>query len=1235
VKSVAIETLRRSPEQQILKKETRMPEQKLMPKPVRRHLESRMLGAKIQHLTVENVLGCGNTAVTYEARDDSGVRWALKLVTRESYGDRAPFREVARFSEAEDERFLVFPKEIGDWTLRVGSKDHEFVFFKSRCVRGVTLEEFITSHTNFCTKTEILRYAENVAAALNELNRLGFSHGDLHNRNIMREVIGEHGISPEVRYVIIDFSEAHPTEDTQDSLSKDIERFGEHLRCFYDVVSQRESLTREEERILQAIAHIPGLLNGTAPESMAISTPKQILERLNHALSTVAQPPRTLHDPFHPLSTENIASDALLADLCFTEMPWTTDLEKISNVLLIGPRGCGKTMIFRRLRLKTKIAAKKFKEIQEDPYVAFYIPCESVFYMRFSDLSEVDVDKNKEALVLYFNMAILAEVCSALCTMPVAVASIPQAATVALVRFAKDELSPLWQTLRLPAALTNLDELANCSRAVMRHIRKAVGSGEAIHAYGATDFVARLVEIVKSKVPALSQKYLLFFLDDYTHGRVPIALQEALHPTVCQRSSDVGFKLAAHMFGSIYDSPRPLTLDEGRNIMVINLGSAYLNRNKRKREGKLLLKILDARFKHSSSYEGPIERWLGKTAYPGNKTLSRTLRDQNHKTYYHGTKCLMDLCTGDYSEMIRMVGEIFREANVGPGSSVRKIPASVQHRAIYKVSREYLSRVRHIRPDGQKLFEIVDNFGKLSRKLLVEREQVTQGLTSQGKPREEPYDLLTVYVDDITKTPPMAQSVWQRLQKASVFVEVGLATSQRSVVADRATLRRIYCPAFRTTLTSSEHLQLSKDAFEYFIDKPDEFCRNYLRNVTKSKAATVSQMNGMPRERADEEPCVPFFPSEGDKTDFVRKAPQKWREITESLVPLAPLSQTIGDGASYDLFVGALGFEERTTAGAAALVKRGVKTNQAILLEFDRYYEANGKNRDTYENLMAELTCGRPYRPLNAPFGTPDPIYCERLTGLLNNLRPSECPRVLFDCTSCPSLILSQTLSVLLAYSCDLTIVYSEANEYFPTRDEWERENGKHYGNRVEGPFTGVRFVAKPPILQGDDTGEHPVLLVLFPTFNTERTDGVLGELDPAERIWLFGEPHNVARNSYRIEMEKSYAAPIMCPGDAWSLLTTFDYRTTLAALGGIYASYRPDFRIVIMPHGSKTQTLAVSLFRSIHDISLVFAMPREYDPDKYSKGCTHVWTIPFGDTRNLTRLLRSARPLTDQSGHR
>jgi hypothetical protein len=255
----------------------------------------------------------------------------------------------------------------------------------------------------------------------------------------------------------------------------------------------------------------------------------------------------------------------------------------------------------------------------------------------------------------------------------------------------------------------------------------------------------------------------------------------------------------------------------------------------------------------------------------------------------------------------------------------------------------------------------------------------------------------------------------------------------------------------------------------------------------------------------------------------------------------------------------------------------------------------------------------------------PDPELPKRLKLAVGAMLGGECPKILFDCTSCPSRVISKCLSFLFEVPCDLTILYSEAANYYPTKKEWESGTVKPRGQKVEGPFSGVSFVEKPPSLQTDDVGELPILLVLFPTFNTERTSGVLADVDPAKRVWLIGRP-NDRKSVYRVDMAKAFAAPEMEPGDPWGLVNSFDYRRTLEALGGIYAENREKYRITVMPHGTKMQTLGVNLFALTHQVSMVFAMPKNYDPEHYSEGCRKVWAIPLGNTQTLKESLRAGR---------
>jgi hypothetical protein len=1092
------------------------------------------------------------------------------------------------------------------------------------------LEAFLTRQ-QFTARTEVRLFVENLTVALSELKQLGFAHGDLHSRNIMREVIGEGGPVPGVQYVVIDFSEAHPVENTQEGLLEDFQQFGHHLRHFADSIHRRDDVSRDDGRVLAAIEHLAGLLSGLTADTIRLWSPLEILRTFQEGLRSAEEAPKKLRTPFDSLSAENITNDALLTKLCFTTNWWAAELEKPGNTLLVGPRGCGKSMLFRRLRLKTKISAGRTNELKSDSFAGFYIPCESVFFNRFSDLTDPLVDRYGDALVLFFNMAITVEVFSTLALLPEWLGSVNSSTVEALRQVVDEEVGPLSELLDSPHSVIALSDLSERADHAMRWIRRAIAYGNELRARGSMDYIARLVDKVKDQIPSLSRRTFIFFLDDYTQERVPLALQKILHPIVCQRSGEVSFKISAHMFGSIYSYPQPLALDEGRNIVVINLGAQYVNPKRKKAERNALIKIMNTRFNECEEYEGPIEEWLGHSTYPEGKSLNRALHGRNtrDKVRYNGIECLQQLCTGDISEMIRTIRDIFNEAQID-GGQPRLIPARTQDKAIRNVSRDFLSRVRHIRLDGQRLYDILNAFGSLSKQLLYERALVRQGTDSTGKQRTDPYDLLTIYVDEITKASAGARHTWERLQQASIFVDILLAPSQRSVIADRVTLRRIYCPAFATTLTSSEHLQLNRGQFEWFVEAPGEFCAEYIRrNIGMSRGPSLWEGSDQLPEEPVESAPISALPRVKFQHDFAGDAPVRFTEMTSTLPALQKLEDAIVSKATFDLFVGAMGFEERTFGAAAALVKQHVKVSRVFMLEFDLYYKATEPRRKPYRDLIAKLTDGQPFEPINAPVGSPDLIFPERMKEVLAAVSGASNPKILFDCTSCPSVVLSKCLRVLLEFPCELTILYSEAGEYYPTRREWEGGTTQRDGGRVEGPFSGVRYVEKPPLLQSDDSGERPISLVLFPSFNTERTSGVLTDQEPVKRVWLFGEPHNLSNDGYRIEMAQSFAAPLVVEEDQWSVISTFDYRKTMDALAGIYVRDRPNYRFAVMPHGSKMQTLGVGLFAAAHQVPMVFAVAKNYDPQRYSRGCAQTWAIRLGSTTALVERLKRARALS------
>lgn len=1200
-----------------------MLDQIAMPDEVRSWLsDEEMVGKEFNGLTISHVLAHGTTAITYIAHDKYFKEWVLKLVTVESYGEAPPCLEIARFSQDIDERYLVYPEESFDHKMKIGNLDMRFVAFRSRRVYGSPLRDYMKNGVVFDARMEILRFVRHTSIALSDLHKKGYYHGDFHAGNIIRREIGGH--EPEVRYVVIDVSEAGRISDNPRGSIDDLTHLLDHVRSFVRSLTLRENRSSSDETVIGALTHLP--------QAEDLQSPLDLYSFLEDCLHVRAHTGDVLIKPFNAINAEHISNESLLAKLCFTQMPWVEKLTNSNNVVLFGPRGSGKTMVFRRLRTRTKIEAGLKNEVLDDNYIALYLPCEYIFHTRFGDLSDTDISSYKDAFLLFLNLASLYEMCTLFEVIPSELSHPLGPPLKAILALAKSEIGTLWQDLNLPESTSSFQELASYVEIAMRAIQTAIAFKREIDAHGSRDFLLLLVDSIHKYMKPLRDRRFIILLDDYTDERVPLSLQRELHSIVMQRSASLCFKVSAHMFGSLYTQPRPLELDEGRNFEPLNLGTSYIDR-RRNLSTNPLIQILNERLANCPGFENSrIEEWLGTTHFPGGVTQARALyqaaqsandvhdeSQESENCFYYGVDTLVDLCSGDYSEMIQIVGRIFEEAGIDADTSPHVISPQIQDRVIRKVSEAHLARVRHISPDGDRLHDVLQSFGSLSRNLLISHALVKKGGSTQPH-RAQPYRLLDIVVEEYTKARGRAHEMWTRLQHASILIGTGVSTSRRTTLADRATLRRIYCPAFRTTLRQSEKLTLGKEQFEFFMTDPAGFANVFLKNEAKRLNEPSLLENATVRVESDQAIRVEL-PPEGQQMQFQERVGEGWSSLVRSLPPIHRLSKHRSLKSHFDLFIGAVGFEDRALAVPTALADRQISVGEAALIEYDLNNGPNSRNRRPLARLMNTLTKGNAYIPISAPVSTRESHLPESLDDILSEMDHETIPSIALDCSCCSSVILAQLVVKLLSINCKLTLFYAEPLAYLPRRREWEQKK-RNLLPRL-GPLYArdVRYVALPPILQGVPHDELPLLQVLFPPEGTARTAGVLGSRDPSKRIWIFGE-FRKKRDSHHTEIAQLHASPLMHHEDTWGLVSSFNYRDTLLALGALYEENWLRYRLAIMPHGSKMQTVAASLFHIARPVSLVFAMPKLRDIE-ISSGSGSVWVVELGLSSKLQTRLR------------
>jgi hypothetical protein len=338
----------------------------------------------------------------------------------------------------------------------------------------------------------------------------------------------------------------------------------------------------------------------------------------------------------------------------------------------------------------------------------------------------------------------------------------------------------------------------------------------------------------------------------------------------------------------------------------------------------------------------------------------------------------------------------------------------------------------------------------------------------------------------------------------------------------------------------------------------------------------------------------------------------------ESIVPLDPCRFALR--SSDDLFLCALGFEPRCLTLPDQLQAAGYKARRASYFTYSTNLDDNAVNLPELERHLRGIASS--VEPIEADVAD-SPNRLRSLIELVISESKGQQPRVVLDISVAANRLLLRCLKVLLEYDISLTILYSEAAIYRPTKEEFEKDPGGWGRGDLLGLERGVGDVMPSIDYPGQALDPLPDSVILFPSFKEERSKAIISFVDqsllnnPGDKvIWLLGVPH-LAEDCWRLEAMKNVNG--ICQGSRHCEVSTFDYKATLRVLESLYEEIADRYRITISPLGSKMQALGTALFCFMHpDVRIILSMPREYNATHYSVGCKAVWQIDLGSLADL-----------------
>jgi serine/threonine protein kinase len=817
------------------------------------------IGKKIPGLVdyiIKELIKSGNDAHVFRAHSEK-IRndLACKIIPAENLlgKDREPplWRQEIDKAQALRSPIVVKFTHMAEW--KETEKDIDCIVLCAEYVDGLNLRDHLKKKDFTVSMTFIEKFLSEMLSFFDDMENHGVQHGDLHGGNILVEdrtaLLG----SEPHAFRVTDFGVASATSDAR--FRDDYEQLAFLLRELLQKINYQQLSTRDrfvynflkDEFLVRYLCE-----RDVTREPLARQTRElyNILVGINNEfekrLENAAQ--SRLLTPFDYSSCEQIGESHSLLKALYSDC--FLGLERIqsrNNLVLTGPRGCGKSTVFKSLSLRHCYLVKN-DEPSSIQYIGIYYQCYDLYsaFPRYRTPGRQDAH---DIPMHYLTATIMIEMLETL--------------EMWAQRYFKDEFkklenrvsSRIWDIMGLKKpqvpGVNTFKEI--CSRLQKQRLR-ARNKQRFIHDHGVTiecyfgpDVLLDVSKVLMSNFSFLHNRPFYFFIDDYSIPKVSPALQKNLNRLLMQRSANAFFKLSTESPVSYVRSDIDgKAYVEGREFELLNLGLVYLYA-KTEDKGRFIQDIFSRRFDAITGYPVKnLDQLIGGYSPPSNNDVALIIR-KGEKPELWGKQILYELCSGDIFYIIRLVGTMVSRVGDKEGLSditdLPKIKKSTQGKAIRDEAGNFLNSLRGIE-GGERLAEVVTAFGNVAHSYLKFRN-------SKNEKNQPPYLASRIEPLEELKLNPEAQKVYDDLLRYSLFIEDPRGKSRRGKVVPRLYLRRCLLPHFNLTFSKRDSISLENREIEYLLLNPGEF-----ENRKRIKAELIEETDEtmrklpFPREEA-------------------------------------------------------------------------------------------------------------------------------------------------------------------------------------------------------------------------------------------------------------------------------------------------------------------------------------------------------------------------------------------------
>ncbi len=736
---------------------------------------------------------------------------------------------------ARDSEHVVGIRDMFDADIQFGDIDVACHVALLNYVNGESLEEYLRRSDYLTTRT-IAQIGIDLFRIIGDLEGKTVSHNDLHSGNIIIQELGPgshraEAIDNSIRAVVIDLASVSDESKSNEQRLGDVHWVARHLRSLARKLLARPSKASDTEYRLASLLDERASMLEPQVTSQRRPSIEQCIFDIREVYNQVLSPwkerlvLRRFDDAYNAQTLAPWFVPLLLVD---PDKHWQSAVSTKGPQVIVGMRGCGKTMLLRSLQFHARATAEQpdentekiLERLKQDGYVALYVSGIKLI----DNASSIENSQDHYAkLLIAYGLECLRAARHLQELNPEMVPS----------RYYREIADGIADYLSGPEDLNLVGSEFELERRLIE-IQIALGNKPAPYVLKGqpADAFARLAQAIRKCSPLWRNHYVLFLLDDVSTRFLNQPRTLELLSELTFQSPDCAFKLTTEAQTLELGLKSPGQIERarlGRDYTVFDLGGEVYAKVKTRSGKAFVERILKRRAQYYPNHPK-----VSPTTILGDVTLESIAErivatsdtSRSKKEIYHGISVLSGLCVGDLGDVIAIYELILKNA----AGKETPVPPDVQSDCLQGF---YSRRLYDLNRKENRLKDFALSFADAAHKLLVQSNE-TRKLGKLKRLRQ--YNKIYVRItagDSATQFNQLRDLI-----DAGVFILDGGSDTPRSKTRDSdpihqfvLTYRKLFGLGSYIGLAERDRFELSGHQLIDWLTKPANGAEILMRNL--------------------------------------------------------------------------------------------------------------------------------------------------------------------------------------------------------------------------------------------------------------------------------------------------------------------------------------------------------------------------------------------------------------------